>query len=257
MVSPIFMVGSITEWVMVTRAATYGKGKFVPMRGTIVPYRNGMRRCRIFTHATVTETLYKKLRRAKTAPAEPFQGRVALLLQSVGEKIHSAPPRVGGIGFAISGGVVWIFESVPGVVVDFDVDCLTHLLERLFELVNVGGRDAAILSPEKSEDGSVDVLQRLGIGGEVAVVDDVGGERGLGERHVERVTAAHAPSNGTDAVFPHVGLGGEKLESRVEIPLGAVFRHAAHDFVRLVRGGGDFAAIKIDGQRDVTLVRQS
>src|SRR5262249_13184580 len=58
-----------------------------------------------------------------------------------------------------------------------------------------------ILSPEKSEDGSVDFLQGFGIGGEVAVVDDVGGERGLGERHVERVTAAHAPSNGTDAVF--------------------------------------------------------
>ena len=197
----------------------------------------------------VIETLYKKLRKAKAV-------LVAAFLQSACQKISRAPPSIGGIGGTISAGVVGIFEGVSGVLVDFDLDCLTHLLEGLFELVNVGGRDAAVLSPEKSKDGSVNFLQRLGIGGEVTVVDDVGGERGLLERHIERVTPAHAPSNGTDAVFPHVGLGGEKLKSCVKIALGAVFRHAAHDFVRLVRGGGDFAAIKIDGQRYVTLVRQ-
>jgi hypothetical protein len=38
MVSPMFIVGSIAGWVMVTRAATSGKGKFVPDTRTTVPY---------------------------------------------------------------------------------------------------------------------------------------------------------------------------------------------------------------------------
>ena len=42
----------------------------------------------------------------------------------------------------------------------------------------------------------------------------------------------------------------------VQIALGAVFGKAAHQFVRDVGRRGDFAAIQIDRQRDVALVRQ-
>src|SRR5438270_11207034 len=43
MVSPMFIVGSIAGWVMVTRPATSGKGKFVPQTSTTVPYNHGGR----------------------------------------------------------------------------------------------------------------------------------------------------------------------------------------------------------------------
>src|SRR5436305_52153 len=43
MVSPMFIVGSIAGWVMVTRPATSGKGKFVPQTRTTVPYNHGGR----------------------------------------------------------------------------------------------------------------------------------------------------------------------------------------------------------------------
>jgi hypothetical protein len=36
------MVGSISGWVMVTRAATSGKGKFVPITKTFVPCEKRM-----------------------------------------------------------------------------------------------------------------------------------------------------------------------------------------------------------------------
>jgi hypothetical protein len=54
----------------------------------------------------------------------------------------------------------------------------------------------------------------------------------------------------------HVGLRGEKFESRVQVAFGAVFRDAAHNFVSHVGSGGDLAAIEIDRQGHVTLVGQ-
>jgi hypothetical protein len=48
----------------------------------------------------------------------------------------------------------------------------------------------------------------------------------------------------------------EELEGRVQIAGSAIVRHATHAFVRLVRGGCDFAAIKINGQRDIARIRQ-
>ena len=42
----------------------------------------------------------------------------------------------------------------------------------------------------------------------------------------------------------------------MQIALGTVFGHAAHDFMRLLRCGRDLSTIQIDGQRRITLVRQ-
>ena len=73
---------------------------------------------------------------------------------------------------------------------------------------------------------------------------------------VERVASAHAPSDGADAIFLHVGLRREKVEGGVKIAFGAVFGNAAHDFVSHVGSSRDFAAIEIDGERDVSLVSE-
>ena len=122
------------------------------------------------------------------------------------------------------------------------------------ELVYVGGSDAAILGAEQPQDGCIDFLQRVGVGGEMAVVDHRGGQGGFLQSDIERVASAHAPSDGADAVFLHVGLRREKFESGVKVAFGAVFGDSAHDFVRHVGSGRNFAAIEIDGERDVSLV---
>src|SRR5579862_2134264 len=40
----------------------------------------------------------------------------------------------------------------------------------------------------------------------------------------------------------------------MEVAQGAVFWNSAHDFVRLVRSGGDLAPIEVDGQGFITLI---
>jgi len=63
-------------------------------------------------------------------------------------------------------------------VANLDFDLLAESLERVLKLVYVVRGDAEILAAEQAEDRSVDFLQRLGIGSEMAVVDDVGSEIG-------------------------------------------------------------------------------
>jgi hypothetical protein len=50
------------------------------------------------------------------------------------------------------------------------------------------------------------------------------------------------------------GCDARKVEGRVQVAFGAVFGDAAHEFVRHIRRGGDFAAIEIDAERDVALL---
>ena len=106
---------------------------------------------------------------------------------------------------------------------------------------------------EKSEDRSVDLFQALGVGGEVAVVDDVGRERGFLQGDIQSIAAAHAPSDRADAVLLHVGLRFRNSNGGVKVAFGAVFGHAAHDLVGLIGRGRHFSAIEIDRQRDVAL----
>ena len=104
---------------------------------------------------------------------------------------------------------------MTGVRVNLDLHSLAEFLQSLLKLVDVIWRDPAILSAEQSQDRSIDFLERLRIGGEVAVVDDIGRQSWLLERHVERVASAHAPTDRSDAVFPDVRLRSEKLKSRM------------------------------------------
>ena len=77
----------------------------------------------------------------------------------------------------------------------------------------------------------------------MAVVDDVGGQRGLLQGHIERVASAHAPADRANPILLYIGLRRQKLKSRVQISLGAVFRDAPHNFVRLLGSGRNFTAI--------------
>ena len=88
----------------------------------------------------------------------------------------------------------------------------------------------------------------------MAVVDDIGSKRRFLKRDLKRITSSHAPADGGDAIFFHVGLRGKIFEGCVKIALGTVFRHAAHDFVGQFGCGCNLAAIKVNGQRDVALV---
>jgi hypothetical protein len=49
----MFIVGSIAGWAMVTRAATSGKGKFVPQTRTTVPYKIGSQVDEFFVPALI------------------------------------------------------------------------------------------------------------------------------------------------------------------------------------------------------------
>ena len=104
---------------------------------------------------------------------------MVLFLERSCQERDRALPCVGGIGGAISVFVVGILETVAGVIVNLDVDFLAHTIQRRPEFVHVVGGDAAVLCSEQAKDGSIDFLQRFEIGGEMAVVDDVGGESGF------------------------------------------------------------------------------
>ena len=87
-----------------------------------------------------------------------------------------------------------IFESVPGVVIDLDVNFLPELLHGLLKLVHIVGSDATVLPAKQAQDRRVDFLQRVPICGKAAIIDDVGGKRGLLQRDLERIASAHAPT---------------------------------------------------------------
>jgi len=71
--------------------------------------------------------------------------------------------------------------------------------------------------------GALIFFQGFGVGSEMAVVDDRGGELRFLQRDVEGIASAHAPANRTDAVFLHVGLRFKKLDGGVQVAFGAVF----------------------------------
>ena len=64
--------------------------------------------------------------------------------------------------------------------------------------------------------GAVNLLHRLGIGCQMAVVDDVGRERGLLQRYIERVASAHAPADCANTILLHIRLRGEKFKGRMQ-----------------------------------------
>src|SRR6266404_5882817 len=88
----------------------------------------------------------------------------------------------------------------------------------------------------------------------MAIVDDIGSQFRLLKRNVERVASAHAPADGTNTVFLHIGLRLQVLESGVQVTFGAVFRDSTHAFMGLFGSSSDFAAIKIEGQRGIALI---
>jgi hypothetical protein len=102
--------------------------------------------------------------------------------------------------------------------------------------------------------GGVDFVEALGFGDHVAVVDYCCGEVGDLESGLQGGASALAPADGADAVFPDVGLFAQKADGVAEVASGAVFGKAAHEFMHLSEFAGDFAAIEIDGERDVVLV---
>ena len=54
-----------------------------------------------------------------------------------------------------------------------------------------------------------------GVGRKVAVVNHGCCERGFLQRHTERIAAAHAPANGSDPVFLHIGLRFQEFHRRM------------------------------------------
>ncbi len=108
-----------------------------------------------------------------------------LRFQCCCQEVDSALPRVGGVGFAVAIFVVGVFEGVTGIVVNLDLDFLPHAFEGLGKFLHVVGRDAVILRTKEAKDGCVDFFQRFGIGGEVAIVDDVGRESRLLQSDIE------------------------------------------------------------------------
>src|ERR1043165_9689995 len=95
--------------------------------------------------------------------------------------------------------VVRVHERVPGAGIDLDVGALAGRFQRRLERLDGLRRDALVLLAEVAEERRGQRLDRGGIGGKHAVVDDRRGERRLGQPELERVAAAHAPADDADA----------------------------------------------------------
>ena len=90
----------------------------------------------------------------------------------------------------------------------------------------------------------------------MSVVDYIGCECWLINRNVERISAAHAPTDGADAIFFNVWLRLQKIKRGFQVTISAVIGNAAHEFMRHFRRGRNFAAIQINRQRFIALVGQ-
>src|SRR5579864_1197088 len=98
----------------------------------------------------------------------------ASFLQVVCQETHRPLPGVGSIGSAIAVFVVGIFEGVSRIRINLDFHFLAQLLKGSLKFVNVLRRNASILSAENSQDRRMDLLERVGVDGEMPVVDHGG-----------------------------------------------------------------------------------
>src|ERR1051326_3946952 len=175
----------------------------------------------------------------------------------LGEKGVNALPRVFRRGFHVAGCDVRVHERVPRAGIDLDVGALAGGLERALEGLDVFRRNALVLLAEVAEDRGRQRLDPLGIGDEVAVVDDRRGELRLREREVERVAAAEAPADDADAAGVDVLPRRQVLEGVLQIGHGAVVRQPARELVRLAHVLRHLAAIEIGREGDVALRREA
>src|SRR5712671_1007195 len=209
MVSPILMVGSISGCVHSNQYGIFWQVEIRAIRHPLL----------VRAWLTGTAALLLQCIRNKTPPRcglfRTYGESADLLLQRRCQEIHSTLPCVSGIFGTVAVFVVRILKGMTRIRVNLGLHSLAEFLQSLLKLVDVIRRNSAILSAKQSQDWSVDFLERLRIGGEVAVVDDIGRQSWLLERHVERIASAHAPPDRSDAIFLDVRLRREKLKSRV------------------------------------------
>src|SRR6266566_6440175 len=129
-----------------------------------------------------------------------------LFFQRARKKGSDLLPGVGGVSRFVSRAVYRVLKTVARVGINRDIDFLPYLLQRLFEFLNVLGRDAAVLCAKQAQNRRLDFLQRLWIGCQMPVVNNVGGQFGFFQGKVKRVAAAHAPADCADSVLLHVRL---------------------------------------------------
>src|SRR5258708_38753733 len=194
MVSPILMVGSISGCV---HSNQYGIFWQVEIRA--IRHPPSVRAWLTGTAALLLQRIRNKTWRR--GPFKTYRKSANLLLERRCQEIHSTLPCVSGIFGTVALFVVRILKGMTGVRVNLGLHFLAEFLQCLLKLVDVIRRDPAILSAKQSQDWSIDFLERLRIGGEVAVVDDIGRQSWLLERHVERLASAHTPTDRSDAIF--------------------------------------------------------
>src|SRR5690348_1940123 len=125
MVSPIFMLGFtstdlVRGWLHSNQSSTVWQAEF---------------------HLCTTSDI-------KFSPEKSPRNRALtrLFVFQVGrEKIHSFLPRVCRIVRSVSLFIVRILETMSGVRIDRDFDFFAELLERLFKLFHILGRDPMVL----------------------------------------------------------------------------------------------------------------
>src|SRR6516225_7775283 len=132
------------------QSGNFWQGEICAIRRTFVPYEIRIASNKYFLRS---QSFLARCTRydmpLKGATRAAFTTMNGLLpFECCRQKILGALPCVGSIGFAITIFVVGIFKSVTGIVVDFDFDLLSHLIERLSELANVCGGYATILRAE-------------------------------------------------------------------------------------------------------------
>src|SRR5438045_439266 len=81
---------------------------------------------------------------------------LSLLFQRARKKVYGSLPCVSGIIGTVRLLVRGIFELMAGFGINLDVVLLAHLIERLFKLLYVVGRDSLILAAEVYENRSED-----------------------------------------------------------------------------------------------------
>ena len=169
------------------------------------------------------------------------------------EKVTHALGGVVCVGWAVAGFIIGVLEGVAGIGIDFDVHRLAEGLHGGGEVVNVLRGDSLIEGSEVAEDGGVNLLERGWVSGQRAVVDGDGAQIRIGHGKLSRVSAAHAPADGSDAVGVDALQSLQIIRSGDEVAHAAILRESAHELVCRLRIGSYFAAVKIDGEGHVAL----
>lgn len=179
--------------------------------------------------------------------------RAALFLKVVVEE--DAHPLVGVfvVSRTITTFIIGVLEGVAGIGIFLGIHGFAEGLHGGGEVVDILRGDSLIEGAEVAEDGSMNLLERGGIGRQRTIINGDGTQIGIGNGELSCHSTTPAPADGSDSIAVDGLKAAEIIGRGYQVADAAILRDAAHELVGGLRISGDFATVEINRERDVAL----